>query len=247
MIRDSVDMVRAGQYALTMDQTLTQTHDEAHGPEAAASSQKKARWGLGHTIGLVVLVAVGGGVFWHKVLEDYVVPKRFGTVEPGAIYRSGKISGPLIYSVLKDNHIKVVIDLRSSMPGEQTGDAEAIACKKLGIERRHYPLRGDGTGDVNQYIAAVTRLAEAVKAKEPALVHCSAGTQRTGGTIGFYKLLVERKPLDEVYADLRQYDWLDKDTALINYMNEHMSEVAAGLVKAGVIEKAPDPLPVLHP
>ena len=48
------------------------------------------------TIGVIVAV-IGGGIWvWEEVLEDRLIPKRFGVVVPGSIYRSGQLSPTLI-------------------------------------------------------------------------------------------------------------------------------------------------------
>ena len=43
-------------------------------------------------IGLAVAI-IGGSIWvWEDVLEDRLIPKRWGVVEAGAIYRSGQLS-----------------------------------------------------------------------------------------------------------------------------------------------------------
>ncbi len=78
------------------------------------------------------------------------------------------------------------------------------------------------------------------------LVHCIAGAQRTGGVIACYELLVEHRPPAQVYAELRRFGHDPRDNPhLLDYLNAHMAEIAAGLVADGTIDRAPAPLPVL--
>jgi protein tyrosine phosphatase len=80
------------------------------------------------------------------------------------------------------------------------------------------------------------------------LVHCNAGLQRTGGVIAAYQLLVEQKDPSFVYHEFTSYDtdpW--NDTALFNYVNNHMEELAVLLKKMGAISEIPNPLPVFGP
>lgn len=43
---------------------------------------------------------------WVRDVRDQFLPKRWGVVEPGKIYRSGQISGTLIKRMLEENHIE---------------------------------------------------------------------------------------------------------------------------------------------
>ncbi|WP_339674913.1 hypothetical protein, partial [uncultured Gimesia sp.] len=51
-------------------------------------------------LALILCACIATGVLiWEELLEDRVVAKRFGVVEPGKIYRSGQISSYLIEPV----------------------------------------------------------------------------------------------------------------------------------------------------
>ena len=133
------------------------------------------------------------------------------------------------------------------VPDDPDQGAEEQAAKELGIELNRFPLRGDGTGDIHQYAQALTALVEARKAGRPALVHCAAGTQRTGGVIACYRLLFQHKDPQTVYRELRQYDWHDTSQApLVPYLNQHMSELVDLLQQMGTLNARPQPLPQLY-
>ena len=53
-----------------------------------------------------------------------------------------------------------------------------------------YKLEGDGSGDINFYAETIEHIVEAKEAEKPILVHCAAGTMRTGAAVAFYRLLV---------------------------------------------------------
>jgi protein tyrosine/serine phosphatase len=204
----------------------------------------------GKRVALVAVMAVAligaGAWLWQAQLHDWLFPKRWGVVVPGQIYRSGQISPSIIKHTLESHNIKVIVDLNADKRNNETQAAEAKAANELGIERRIYPLAGDGTGDIHQYAEAIARMDKAVHDGQPVLVHCAAGTQRTGGVIAAYRLLVKRDPPADVLAELRQYDWTaERNPVLIEYLNNHMSELATQLVQRGVIQTVPDPLPQL--
>ncbi len=169
-------------------------------------------------------------------------PKNFAPVDSGLFYRSGQIQASLIRDVLEDHHICLVINLGED---KQKHDhiAEINAAKDLGIERHTLYLLGDGTGDIRNYAIALTHLHRARLANQPALVHCSAGAQRTSAAVAFYQLLVQQKPMHEVLIHMLQFHDPIENPVLIPYMNQHMAELANLLVQNGVIPQAPETIP----
>ncbi len=195
---------------------------------------------------LTAIVLIGAVWAWKEVIEDRVFPKRWGIVEEGVICRSGQLSASLVKRVLKAHGIEVIVDLTGPVPGDRDQEAERRAAEELGIEVKRFPLSGDGTGDITRYAGAVEAVVEAKRQGKPVLVHCAAGAQRTGGTIAFYRLLVEGRSPSFVVKEMARYDWDPKsDTILLDYVNEHIGELAAMLKDRGVIEEIPDPLPRL--
>ncbi|QDU71925.1 protein-tyrosine phosphatase family protein [Mucisphaera calidilacus] len=196
---------------------------------------------------VVALIVVTGVLVWDVVLKDRLIAKRLGEVVPGEVYRSGQISEHLIESVLAGRGIDVVIDftgIRNGPNPEQAAETAAIA--RLGVEGHRFPLAGDGTGDPESYVRALVVLREAMAEGQQVLMHCAAGSQRTGAAVGFYRLFYEGWTPEQVIEELKRYDWSpSKDQILLAYMNEHMRLVASRLVEEGVLEAVPDPLPVM--
>ncbi len=184
---------------------------------------------------------------WEEQIKDRVIPRRWGVVVPGVVYRSGQLSPALIEKMLAKHGIQQVVDfndLESDSPEQQ---AEIQACENLGISHTRFPLSGDGTGDATNYVGALVMVHEAITSETPTLVHCHAGSQRTGAAIAFYRLLMETKDTDIVLAEMMKYDWdPEEDQILVEYINEHMAEIAEALVEKDVLESMPSPLPVLE-
>lgn len=206
-----------------------------------AADSRKMRWALPIVIALLLAGAIYGAIAFRY---DFY-PKRFGVVDAGSVYRSGQISPRMIRPTLEKYHIASIIDLQgqSENPGQA---AEQQAASELGIAYNRFPLAGDGTGKIENYAAALQTLVEAKKAGKPVLIHCSAGTQRTGVAVAYYRMLVEgRSPL-EALDEMEKYGWSPThDAKAHRYVNEHMSELAQILIDRGVIERAPTPLPQL--
>jgi predicted protein tyrosine phosphatase len=197
----------------------------------------------------LAVLLIGGGVWaWEGIIKDRVIPKRFGAVQEGQLYRSGLLSSVLVKNILLKYKIKVIINLAADSSDNRDQKAEKQAAAELGIERLTFPLKGDGTGDINDYARAIAAIVQAKQEHKPVLVHCNAGLQRTGGVIVAYQLLVEKKTPSFVYREFTRYDrdpW--NDTALFKYINSHMEELAVLLKKMRVISKIPSPLPVFGP
>jgi protein tyrosine/serine phosphatase len=196
---------------------------------------------------LLACALIGGGVLlWEGLLEDRLVAKRFGVVEPGKIYRSGQISSHLIEPVLRENKIEKVIALNGSDLQKPYLKTEVETAKKLHIDHQVLHLIGDGTGDVDDYAEAVAELMRCEKAGKPVLVHCAAGAQRTGGVVAAYRMLVQKKSPEEAYRELLLYDWKPhKDQALINYLNQNLAELSKRLEQKVDWYEPPAEIPVI--
>ena len=134
------------------------------------------------------------------MLRDDFVPKKFGTVVAGEVYRSGQISHRLIGGVIDRYHIGTIIDLNGLDPADRDQQAEMAMARSKGVEHFCFPLRGNAKGSIERYADAVETLVRSQRRGVPVLVHCSAGAQRTGACVAFYRLLVRRESPESVYA-----------------------------------------------
>ncbi len=202
---------------------------------------------------VLVALALGGAIWiWEEVLEDRIVPKRWGVVVPEQVYRSGQLHPALVGRTLECHEIDLVvslIDLNAASEDDLAADeAERQTCEALGIERRVYPLQGDGTGDIGNYAGAIASIVEGTRRGERVLVHCAAGSQRTGGVVACFRVLVQGWEPQRALEEMARYDWEpDEDMIVLDHLNAHMHELVAKLVEMGVLEAAPDPLPRLAP
>lgn len=198
-------------------------------------------------VSVVILLILGSGVALFEAFKYEFTPKRFGVVDPGLVYRSGQISPRMIEPTLRKHGIRTVIDLQGLANGPVAErDAEQAAVRALGIDYHQYGLSGNGTGPIVRYADALQTLVASERAGRPVLVHCAAGTQRTGVAIAFYRVLVEKRPPAEAYAEMAEYQWsAKKDAIALDYINSHMGELAQLLVSRGVIDTVPEPLPQL--
>ena len=197
--------------------------------------------------GAFAIVLLGGGVYvFDEYIKWNVFPKRWGVVEEASIFRSGQLSPRQIQKQIQKHDIDVVVSLMSPLPGDSAYEAEKKASKDYNIDRYEYPLLGNGTGDITQYAAAITKIHESVQADKTVLVHCAAGTQRTGGVVASYRILVQGEPVNQAVNEMKRFGWRSKKNPdLLPYINEHMSELTSLLIENGVLDHPPDPLPIL--
>ncbi|HEX6987028.1 MAG TPA: dual specificity protein phosphatase family protein [Planctomycetaceae bacterium] len=214
-------------------------------PDAAAGRRRTL---FASGVLLACAAAVGLGIAVWETVEYRFVPKRFGVVVPGEVYRSGQISKWQFVPTVEEHGIDVVIDLNGVDPADEHQAAEVAAAKRLGLEHYRFKLHGNGTGRVDTYVDAIAKLAECHRDGKTVLVHCSAGTQRTGSVVAAYRVLVLGQSPRDAYAELSRYGWdADSDQILLTYLNTNLPRVAEELARRGLIDHVPDPLPVVGP
>jgi protein tyrosine/serine phosphatase len=191
-----------------------------------------------------VLVVVALGVIWKEVLEDRVVPKRWGVVDEGSLFRSGQLHPALVESTLEDNGIDVIVNMNYVRLDKPEQAAQEVVADALGIVKERYPMLGDGTGDPEQYVLALERIHRALGEGDRVLVHCTAGAQRTGAVVALYRTLLQGRAVPEVIDEMESYD-LDRveDEPLLRFLDNNMRYITRRLTEEGVLEAPPDPLP----
>lgn len=199
----------------------------------------------------LIVVVVGGGIWvWEDVLEDRLIPKRWGTVIEGQVFRSGHLHPALVERTLRKHDIDLVVSLidpnSANEKDRRYAEAEQEACAAIGLVRRVFPLNGDGTGDIESYVQAIAAIREGLDQGKTVLVHCAAGSQRTGGVFALYRVLVEGWSPADARREMARYDWdPHEDRAVLDHLNANMSQLARRLVEVGVIDALPDSLPRL--
>jgi protein-tyrosine phosphatase len=190
---------------------------------------------------IVIGLAIGA---WFGFIKNHVIPKKFGVVVPGHIYRSGQISSTLIKKILTKYNIRVIINLAFMDSNNPDKLAEEKAAAELNIKVLRFPMSGNGTGDVNDYADAVIAIASAEKQNLPVLVHCTAGAMRTGGVIATYRLLVQKIDPNVVEDEIEKYGCaIDDKPVLRSFLNDNMAGLAARLKQAGIIDQIPATIP----
>lgn len=162
------------------------------------SGKAQTRW-IASVVGAALIV--GAGVWYQST----VLPKRFATVVPGKLYRSGEVSARQLARLRDEYQIERIVCLLN--PDEPVTQAERAAAEELGLEWQNVGLTGDGASDARarQKILALLREPNA----PPTLVHCAAGVNRTGLAVGLYRIAEQDWTYDQVLDEMRRFDFED--------------------------------------
>ncbi len=138
-------------------------------------------------------------------MRGSALPKRFGVVEPGRLYRCGDITPRQLQHVANEHGIRTVLSLLN--PDVPESIAERQAAERLGLRWINIPLPGNGasTPEERERIKAVLFDADAT----PLLVHCAAGVNRTGLAIGMHRINHQGWSVAQVLTEMRDYSFED--------------------------------------
>jgi len=170
--------------------------------EEKALSQSSSQRKIFAAAGLVAVVAAGATLLW---LEQRGIPKRFGVVEEGRLYRCGDIVPSELEHVTRTYGLRTVLSLLN--PDVPESIAERDAAQRLGLRWINVPLPGDGASTPEQRTQIKAVLLDPRAA--PILVHCAAGANRTGLAVGIYRLHQNGWTVERVLEEMRDYAFED--------------------------------------
>lgn len=202
-------------------------------------------WSIGILLGTLI---VGSAMVARHKTKDRFVPRNLGPIVPGLVYRSGQIDQRLIGGFLDEYGIQRVVVMSNYEYDDPDHVAEKEACEARNIEVIRIAMPGNGVGTPEQYAQVLALIHESAQQSIPTLVHCSAGSERTGGTTASYRMLFEDVSGEAAYREAKSYGWQrHKNPELPGFVNDNLEGIAGHLVAAGVIETLPDPLPRFGP
>ena len=165
-----------------------------------------------------------------------IFPKRFGEVVQDTIFRSGRIHPDIYDSVLKEHQIDTIISLTEKKSNHDWQNQEVALAKELGIPIHRFPLKGDGTGNPAEYQKALVKLKQEKNAGRKVLLHCAAGTNRTGAAIFLYRTIFEQITDESAISEMQHYGFSVKDNGhLIQYLKNIRPSVERTLRSEGLL------------
>lgn len=158
----------------------------------------------GRRLTLIAAILAASGVVYATVIRPEIVPKRFGVVAEGKVYRSGRLTPGTLTRIHREKGIRTVIDFGAWEPGSIEEQREQRTAEALGINRHVFRLEGDSRGDPNAYVKALRIMSD--PAAQPVLVHCSAGSERTGCAVMLYRTFEENATPQAAYEEAQRFD-----------------------------------------
>lgn len=165
---------------------------------------------------------------WKEIVRPNMFPKRFGVVTEGKVYRSGELTPAALAAVVKENNIKTIVDLGAFIEYPSAEERERQTADAIGVVRYQFALQGDATGNANYYLQALQIMND--PAQQPVLVHCGAGTHRTGCAIAMYRTIVEGVAPEVALEEATQFAYdPDKHTKFTEMFNTWQPRIAEAL------------------
>ena len=174
-------------------------------------------------------------LFIVKGVVPHLVPKNFGVVTEGRLYRSGELTTTALKSVVEAHGIRTIIDLGAHDHDPAGERREQATADLLGVRRVVLYLEGDATGDPNRYVEALRIIAD--ESNGPVLIHCAAGAQRTGCAVALYRSIAEGWDDERALVEAEDYRHDPLDNPLMREtFHEWKDEIARSLETGDAIE-----------
>lgn len=184
---------------------------------------------------LLLLLAAAAGCDRSERLRN------FGVVEKGVLYRSGRLENPALRRVIEQYGIKTIVDLGSWDMSRRKADANQALADDLGVTRYPIYMLGDGRANPNGYVAVLRILSD--PAKQPVLVECAGGSERTSAAVVLFRHLVQGRSVQEAYEESFQFGHHADDYEWLAFLADWLDRITAAYAKGGFIEGLPPVVP----
>jgi protein tyrosine phosphatase (PTP) superfamily phosphohydrolase (DUF442 family) len=126
---------------------------------------------------LAILLFLGGAYAWVHGGGN------FHEVEKGMVYRSSWLGAEGLEKAIARHGVKSVLNLCGEQPGKAWYDGEVTVSRRFGVRLISLAFSANTPLDSNQ----VAQLADALRdSPKPLLIHCRAGSDRTGLACALY-------------------------------------------------------------
>ncbi len=174
---------------------------------------------------IVTIIAAVPPLYNQYVNRTY---RNFRVVRPGVLYRSGQLTCDGLERLIHDHGIRTVIALRDSYPPGKPPpgwDEEQYCLKEELYYYRLLPKSwwlNDGRAPADENVAQFLKIFDDPK-HYPILVHCMAGTHRTGAYCAIYRMEFEHWSNADAMAELHAggYQHLFEEEDVRGYLTQY--------------------------
>jgi tyrosine-protein phosphatase SIW14 len=184
---------------------------------------RSVQWFLG--LSMAALLVGVPAWYVHYQQTNY---RNFRVVRNDVLYRSGQLSLNGLKQIVQEHGIKTVITLRDApRPGEMPPDvAEENWCLLEDINSHRFPPRiwegPNGTAPAEENVRRFLEIMDDPK-NYPVLVHCFAGSHRTGAYCAVYRMEYEHWTNTDALDEMKEfgYDNLDSERDILGYLTRY--------------------------
>jgi protein tyrosine/serine phosphatase len=189
-------------------------------------------------VGIAVAAAAGGTGYWLSRVARRQAASAVSVVQEGVLYRSGQPEGDALEALCGPPRFGTVISLRENQPEAPWQKAEAAFCRANGIRFVSLPLSRAGftRAQLAQFLEIVQD-----PTRQPVLVHCERGRNRTGYAVAVYRIAVQHWTYDAAVAEAVKYGFVP--TSALGF-SQSLRALASG---APFAADAPGPAPEADP
>lgn len=181
------------------------------------------RWVFG-----VLIVSLLVGAPWAYGRYRQKNYRNFHAVHDDLLYRSGQLSLSALQKVVHDHGIKTVITLRdANRPGDPPPAVEEEDfCLLADMNYHRFPLRvwheQGGVVPADENVRRFLEIMDEPK-NHPVLIHCFAGSHRTGAFVAIYRMEYERWSNTDALDEMKEhgYDHLDEEEDILTYLKNY--------------------------
>jgi protein tyrosine phosphatase (PTP) superfamily phosphohydrolase (DUF442 family) len=170
------------------------------------------------------VLLLGGGLGLVLYFHDYPV-HHFGVVHPGILYRCGQPDDAALQRLIDSYGLRTVVNLRGDEDLADWYVRERQFCDDHGLKLVDLPLAE--ADHIRDNLRAVLEVLTE-PARQPVLVHCEAGSARTGYAIAAYRIAVEGWSYPDALAEAERYKFKPEAHLNPEYVKV-LQELAAGL------------------
>ncbi|MEM9065912.1 MAG: tyrosine-protein phosphatase [Planctomycetota bacterium] len=195
-------------------------------------------------VGLVLAVVAVGVWLGVDVVAADAFGRRVHVVADGEVVRSGKLRPAALKRVIETHGIRTIIDLGAFEEGSGEDRLQQRTADALGVTRYRFQLFGDTNGNPNHYVNALRIMQD--PAMQPVLLHCGAGTERTGMCILYYRHLTEGLSFEAGYEDAKHIGHsTERNPIFLENLDEWGEAVIEAVRSGGAVDGVPPvPAPV---